>query len=80
MWEATFSADGRTLVSSQMEWVYVWDVESGTMRRTASRISSRRLDSSSCSCDVTLEGLVSLAMTVPESKNDARRAVKLRLA
>jgi WD40 repeat protein len=30
---ATFSSDGRTLVSSQMEWVYVWDVESGTMRR-----------------------------------------------
>ncbi len=33
MWEATFSADGRTLVSCQMEWVYVWDVESGLMRR-----------------------------------------------
>ena len=33
MWEAAFSADGRTLVSSQMEWIYVWDVESGTMRR-----------------------------------------------
>jgi WD40 repeat protein len=33
MWEAAFSADGRTLVSSQMEWSYVWDVESGTMRR-----------------------------------------------
>jgi WD40 repeat protein len=33
MWHASFSADGRTLVSSQMEWVYVWDVESGTMRR-----------------------------------------------
>ncbi len=33
IWEATFSADGRTLVSSHMEWVYVWDVESGTMRR-----------------------------------------------
>ena len=30
MWEATFSADGRTLVSSQTEWIYVWDVESGT--------------------------------------------------
>jgi WD40 repeat protein len=33
MRKATFSADGRTMVSSQMEWVYVWDVESGTMRR-----------------------------------------------
>ena len=33
MWYATFSADGRTLVSSQMEWIYVWDVESGTLRR-----------------------------------------------
>jgi WD40 repeat protein len=33
LWEAAFSADGRTLVSSQMEWIYVWDVESGTMRR-----------------------------------------------
>ena len=33
MLEATFSADGRTLVSSQTEWIYVWDVESGTLRR-----------------------------------------------
>ncbi len=33
IWAAAFSSDGRTLVSSQMEWVYVWDVESGTMRR-----------------------------------------------
>ena len=33
MWQATFSADGRTLVSSQMKWVYVWDVESGALRR-----------------------------------------------
>jgi WD40 repeat protein len=33
MGEATLSADGRTLVSSQMEWIYVWDIESGTMRR-----------------------------------------------
>ena len=32
-WQASFSADGRTLVSSQMGWIYVWDVESGTMRR-----------------------------------------------
>jgi WD40 repeat protein len=34
MWEATFSADGRMLVSSEMEWVRVWDVETGTLRRT----------------------------------------------
>jgi WD40 repeat protein len=33
MLEAAFSADGRTLVSSQTEWIYVWDVESGTLRR-----------------------------------------------
>jgi hypothetical protein len=33
MWEAVFSPDGRTLVSSQEEWIYVWDVESGAMRR-----------------------------------------------
>jgi WD40 repeat protein len=33
MWEAEFSADGRTLVSSWKEWIYVWDVESGAMRR-----------------------------------------------
>jgi WD40 repeat protein len=33
MWQATFSTEGRTLVSSQMEWIYVWDVESHTMRR-----------------------------------------------
>ena len=34
LWEAAFSSDGRTLVSSQMEWVYVWDVEARTLRRT----------------------------------------------
>ncbi len=33
MWHATLSGDGRTIVSSQMEWVYVWDAESGTLRR-----------------------------------------------
>jgi WD40 repeat protein len=33
MWQATFSLDGRTLVSCQMEWIYVWDVESGALRR-----------------------------------------------
>jgi WD40 repeat protein len=33
VWRAAFSSDGRTLVSSRKEWVYVWDVESGTMRR-----------------------------------------------
>ncbi len=33
MWQATFSPDARTLVSSQMQWVYVWDVESRTIRR-----------------------------------------------
>ena len=33
MWHATFSADGQTMVSSQMEWIYVWDTESGTLRR-----------------------------------------------
>jgi WD40 repeat protein len=33
MWNAAMSLDGHTLVSSQMEWIYVWDVESGTMRR-----------------------------------------------
>jgi len=33
MWQASFGADGRTLVSSQMEWIYAWDVESGTLRR-----------------------------------------------
>ncbi len=31
--KATFSVDGRTLVSSCMEWIYVWDVESGTLGR-----------------------------------------------
>jgi WD40 repeat protein len=31
--QATFSVDGRTLVSSHTEWIYVWDVSSGTMRR-----------------------------------------------
>ncbi len=30
---ATFSSDGRTMVSSEREWLCVWDVESGTLRR-----------------------------------------------
>ena len=30
---AAFSADGRTMVSSSGEWVCVWDVEAGTLRR-----------------------------------------------
>ncbi|MHC5541944.1 WD40 repeat domain-containing protein, partial [Singulisphaera rosea] len=33
MWEGSFSPDGRTLVSSSDEFVYVWDVESGALRR-----------------------------------------------
>jgi WD40 repeat protein len=33
MMSAAFSGDGRTVVSSAEEWDYVWDVESGTMRR-----------------------------------------------
>jgi WD40 repeat protein len=30
---ATFSADGRTLGTIAREWVYLWDVESGALRR-----------------------------------------------
>ena len=30
---ATFSADGRTLASTARDWIYVWDVESGKLRR-----------------------------------------------
>jgi WD40 repeat protein len=33
MMVAAFSGDGKTLVSSAQEWVYVWDVKSGTMCR-----------------------------------------------
>ena len=33
MQEAAFSRDARTLVATYMEWVYVWDVKSGAMRR-----------------------------------------------
>ena len=33
MGKPAFSADGHTLVTSHMGWVYVWDVESGTIRR-----------------------------------------------
>jgi WD40 repeat protein len=33
MWNATFSADGRTLVSSLLQWIYIWDIEGGTLRR-----------------------------------------------
>jgi hypothetical protein len=32
-WEAAFSPDGRVLATSQLEWIYVWDVASATMRR-----------------------------------------------
>lgn|GEM_PF-5347906 len=34
MWESAFSADGRTLVSSSEDSIYVWDVETGKLRRT----------------------------------------------
>jgi WD40 repeat protein len=34
MWGAAFSGDGRTLVSSHIGRIYVWDVDSGTIRRT----------------------------------------------
>ncbi len=30
---SAFSADGRTLASSARDWIYIWDVESGMMRR-----------------------------------------------
>lgn len=33
LWEGSFSPDGRTLVSSSDEFVYVWDVETGALRR-----------------------------------------------
>jgi WD40 repeat protein/beta-lactamase regulating signal transducer with metallopeptidase domain len=33
MWTGAFSADGRTLISSSAEFVYVWDVETGKLRR-----------------------------------------------
>ncbi|MBI3865147.1 MAG: PQQ-binding-like beta-propeller repeat protein [Planctomycetia bacterium] len=32
LWCGTLSADGKTLVSSSAEWVYVWDVDTGAMR------------------------------------------------
>ena len=32
LWEADFSPDGRTLVSSSEQYVYVWDVDTGGMR------------------------------------------------
>lgn len=32
LWSGAFSLDGKTLVSSSAEWVYVWDVDTGTMR------------------------------------------------
>lgn len=32
LWEGDFSADGKTLVSSSAEWIYVWDVDTGTLR------------------------------------------------
>jgi WD40 repeat protein len=47
MQNASFSGDGRTLVSNQIARIYVWDVESGTLRRT---IHYPHL----CSCAFTL--------------------------
>jgi hypothetical protein len=55
MREASFSADGRTLVSSQMEWLYVWDVEAGAMRRKIRH-------SHSYGCTLTLAPLRRLAV------------------
>jgi WD40 repeat protein len=45
--DAAFSGDGRTLVSSYFARIYVWDTESGTIRRT---IEYRQL----CACELTL--------------------------
>ena len=50
-WNATFSADGRTLVSLQKEWLYVWNVESGTLRRKL-----RRPRQQMCSLTLSSEG------------------------
>jgi WD40 repeat protein len=36
----TLSEDARTLASSQKEWFYIWDVESGTLRRKFPRPAS----------------------------------------
>ena len=33
LFTAAFSADGRAMVSSSVEWVCVWDVDTGTLRR-----------------------------------------------
>jgi WD40 repeat protein len=33
MWDAKLSGDGLTLVTSHREWVYVWNIESGALRR-----------------------------------------------
>src|SRR5204862_8239925 len=32
LWRGDFSADGKTLVSSSAEWIYVWDLDSATLR------------------------------------------------
>ena len=44
---ATFSRDGRTLVSTQIGRIHVWDVESATLRRTIQYPHQ-------CSCALTL--------------------------
>lgn len=31
---AAFSPDGRTLASSHLDWIFIWDIASATMRRT----------------------------------------------
>jgi WD40 repeat protein len=42
--QATFSPDGRTLVSTFRERLFVWDVESGTMRREIRRQDPKYCD------------------------------------
>jgi WD40 repeat protein len=47
MMNATISVDGGTVVSSHMEWIYVWDAESGALRHKFP--SARR-----CACTLAL--------------------------
>ena len=49
--QATFSPDGRTLVSTFRERLFVWDVESGTMRREI-----RRQDPKDCDLALAPDG------------------------
>jgi WD40 repeat protein len=72
MRRAFFSADGRTTVSSAMEWVYVWDVESGTMRRKI-----RLPHQDSCNLTLAADGRTLATLDLQQDGDLVKNTVRL---